>query len=601
MASSADATASIVNSLMHHRQGGESESFSRSAIQSLVKKLKEKRDELDALITAITTNGATQSACVTIPKTLDGRLQVASRKGFPHVIYAKIWRWPDLHKNELKQCEICIYGFDHKDKDLVCVNPYHYNRVIGPGLDLSGLTLGLAAAAAASGGQMPHNWGAFVRPQWSNGGLPQQAAGANGNGGTPSATHHYHGQHMTGYHRAPPVPPGLPHPSANGQQLPIKTNGNNHCKTEINLESSSASPSSSDSSSGSNNRTNWYKEQQQPSSLNFVPGKNLNEESSNGSGMWNKNNGDSNRMGPSTAGGPAALVAAAAVRAAAAKSAAASAGPISSQPMPEAWCSIAYFELDAQVGETNKVPSSCHVVKVDGYFSPQSNGSNGGSDRRFCLGPLTNVHRTDASEKTRRYIGRGIELEIRGEGDVWIRCLSDYAVFVSSYYLDRQAGRSPGDTVHKIYPGAGCGEGQGRGVQVFDLRQCFDQMRMQVSAAASATAAQAAAVAGALGNGPKDSEGDTGNGSAAAGSIEIGVDDLRRLCKLRLSFVKGWGPDYKQRMKIEETPCWIEVHLHRALQLSDQVLHSIPQRNPQQRQAQQQQPQQQPTQVTHPE
>lgn len=70
---------------------------------------------------------------------------------------------------------------------------------------------------------------------------------------------------------------------------------------------------------------------------------------------------------------------AAAARAAAAKSAAAaSAGPISSQPMPEAWCSIAYFELDAQVGETHKVSSNCHVVKVDGYFSPQSNGSNGG-------------------------------------------------------------------------------------------------------------------------------------------------------------------------------------------------------------------------------
>ena len=35
-----------------------------------------RREELDALITAITTNGATQTACVTIPKTLDGRLQV---------------------------------------------------------------------------------------------------------------------------------------------------------------------------------------------------------------------------------------------------------------------------------------------------------------------------------------------------------------------------------------------------------------------------------------------------------------------------------------------------------------------------------------------
>lgn len=58
--------------------------------------------------------------------------------------------------------------------------------------------------------------------------------------------------------------------------------------------------------------------------------------------------------------------------------------------------------------------------------------------------------------------------------------------------------------------------------------------------------------------------------SAAAG---IGVDDLRRLCILRLSFVKGWGPDYP-RKTIKETPCWIEINLHRALQLLDEVLHN---------------------------
>ena len=40
----------------------------------------------------------------------------------------------------------------------------------------------------------------------------------------------------------------------------------------------------------------------------------------------------------------------------------------------------------------------------------------------------------------------------------------------------------------------------------------------------------------------------------------IGVDELRKLCILRLSFVKGWGPDYP-RHDIKDTPCWIEVCL----------------------------------------
>ncbi|GFO33716.1 mothers against decapentaplegic homolog [Plakobranchus ocellatus] len=130
---SADACLSIVHSLMCHRQGGESESFAKRAIESLVKKLKEKRDELDSLITAITTNGAHPSKCVTIQRTLDGRLQVAGRKGFPHVIYARIWRWPDLHKNELKHVKFCQFAFDLK-QDSVCINPYHYERVVSPGI-----------------------------------------------------------------------------------------------------------------------------------------------------------------------------------------------------------------------------------------------------------------------------------------------------------------------------------------------------------------------------------------------------------------------------------------------------------------------------------
>ena len=47
-----------------------------------MKKLKEKRNELDNLITAITTNGAHSTKCVTIPRTLDGRLQIAGMDVF---------------------------------------------------------------------------------------------------------------------------------------------------------------------------------------------------------------------------------------------------------------------------------------------------------------------------------------------------------------------------------------------------------------------------------------------------------------------------------------------------------------------------------------
>ena len=71
--------------------------------------------------------------CVTIPRSLDGRLQVSHRKGLPHVIYCRVWRWPDLQSHhELKALECCEYPFGAKQKD-VCINPYHYKRVDSPG------------------------------------------------------------------------------------------------------------------------------------------------------------------------------------------------------------------------------------------------------------------------------------------------------------------------------------------------------------------------------------------------------------------------------------------------------------------------------------
>ncbi|XP_065605063.1 LOW QUALITY PROTEIN: mothers against decapentaplegic homolog 4 [Cyrtonyx montezumae] len=530
---SSDACLSIVHSLMCHRQGGENESFAKRAIESLVKKLKEKKDELDSLIAAITTNGAHPSKCVTIQRTLDGRLQVAGRKGFPHVIYARLWRWPDLHKNELKHAKFCQFAFDLK-YDSVCVNPYHYERVVAPAIGLSIPTTVPPARLVKEEFvhdcvqmEVPHGAKQAPRPNTEpyRPALPPpqlpESPHAPGSlyptlpisppvapGGSLLPLPHSEGL----LHIACPTPPPAQPPPQNGFPAPPKPPYH-------------SSPSWSSSSAA------IYA----PSLGGPQPPTQPSSRSHSQPPLHHPNH----YWPPHHSSAPYQP-------------------PVSTHPGPEFWCSIAYFEMDVQVGEIFKVPSSCPVVVVDGYVDPS------GGDR-FCLGQLSNVHRTDASERARLHIGKGVQLECRGEGDVWMRCLSDHAVFVQSYYLDREAGRAPGDAVHKIYPGAY--------IKVFDLRQCHRQMQQQAATAQAAAAAQAAAVAGNIpGPGSVGGIAPAVGLSAAAG---IGVDDLRRLCILRLSFVKGWGPDYP-RQSIKHTPCWIEVHLHRALQLLDEVLHAMP-------------------------
>lgn len=76
-----------------------------------------------------------QTHCFPYPlplRSLDGRLQVSHKKGLPHVIYCRLWRWPDLQsQHELKPIDSCEYSFNSK-KDEVCVNPFHYERIESP-------------------------------------------------------------------------------------------------------------------------------------------------------------------------------------------------------------------------------------------------------------------------------------------------------------------------------------------------------------------------------------------------------------------------------------------------------------------------------------
>lgn len=482
---SADACLSIVHSLMCHRQGGEPESFAKRAIESLVKKLKEKRDELDSLIAAVTTNGAHTSKCVTIQRTLDGRLQVAGRKGFPHVIYAKIWRWPDLHKNELKHVKYCQYAFDLKC-DSVCVNPYHYERIVSPGIDLSGLSLtpsvgvsqmspgalganpyaalmsppkdqlettssgktfanldtanpasayALHASATVSGwsahpqatcaGTLPGSTSslatlasygsgssgadmlnaqqqqpnavsnASLRPLigsepsfWTIGGGTAGGGGVGASGGNSSAGP---GGGSTG---APPQPPS-------------SSSSSSTASSSASSSSSASAASATVSNPLDNNSETMANRPTSRGSLNSVshnPNNNnsLHQHNSHHHQLHPQHNNNSGPMLTTLPNASALSLA----------SATGNTGPatISSLPPPEIWCSIAYFEADQQVGETFKVSSSYGAVVVDGYVDPS------GGDR-FCLGALSNVHRTVSSEKARLHIGKGVQLDLIGEGN----------------------------------------------------------------------------------------------------------------------------------------------------------------------------------------
>ncbi|XP_035309464.1 mothers against decapentaplegic homolog 1-like isoform X1 [Cricetulus griseus] len=124
-------TSPAVKRLLGWKQCDEEEKWAEKAVDVLVKKLKKKKGAMEEMEKALSCPGQ-PSNCVTIPCSLDGRLQVSHRKGLPHVIYCRVWRWPDLQSHhELKPLDCCEFPFSSKQKE-VCINPYHYKRVESP-------------------------------------------------------------------------------------------------------------------------------------------------------------------------------------------------------------------------------------------------------------------------------------------------------------------------------------------------------------------------------------------------------------------------------------------------------------------------------------
>lgn len=77
-------TSPAVKKLLGWKQGDEEEKWAEKAVDSLVKKLKKRKGAIEELERALSCPGQ-PSKCVTIPRSLDGRLQVSLMPSFKDI------------------------------------------------------------------------------------------------------------------------------------------------------------------------------------------------------------------------------------------------------------------------------------------------------------------------------------------------------------------------------------------------------------------------------------------------------------------------------------------------------------------------------------
>lgn len=367
-------TTPAVKRLLGWKQGDEEEKWAEKAVDSLVKKLKKKPGQIDNLENALKSQSS-ESACICIPRSLDGRLQVSHRKGLPHVIYCRVWRWPDLQSHhELKSTENCRFPFESKQKE-VCVNPYHYKRVETPVLPpvlVPRNSEFVESHTLVSNGRSMHP---FMEKQLHEQMQQNSIIGMS--------------NHMF--------------MSMNPQMNPMIFSPYNNSNSRVmspeitSLANSIASPHS---------HRLEIKEENLNNSLDHNPSSNENRPTGAAQPQPTQTQ-NSHQETNSTQDHQLNIVSSASPN-----------HPNTHEEIsysePEFWCKICYYELNTRVGEAFQSGNS-HVI-VDGFTDPCNNPS------RFCLGLLSNVNRNSTIENTRRHIGRGLHIYYVG-GEVYWKVL----------------------------------------------------------------------------------------------------------------------------------------------------------------------------------
>ena len=337
-------------------------------------------------------NPGRPSKCVTIMRSLDGRLQVSHRKGLPHVIYCRIFRWPDLQTHhELRPIETCEFSFNSKQTE-VCINPYHYERVDIPILPA---VLVPKHAEFSTGHSVIHQQ---QSSQQNNFNYPTNQ---NNSFLKINPNQNYENYYSTSACNTPDIPKENYQTYSNQQQLHQQqwsTPYNQAYATNLYSNSSSSNGNYYSSSYGSPQTLS-------DESVDMSPSNNQSYNNTTDIEHYQNQN---------------------------------------YQEKPCSWCSLVYYELNSRIGEI--FHSFGNEIFVDGYTSPCSDRT-----RRFSLGAFSNVNRSSTIENCRRHIGKGIHL-YNDNGDVYVECLSESPIFIQSRNCNYDRGFHP-NTVCKLLSG----------------------------------------------------------------------------------------------------------------------------------------------------
>lgn len=338
-------SSSTSKTLLKWKQSGEQEEWSAKAVDTLIKKLKKQPgDGIKNLEHALKTQSE-QSHCVTIPRSIDGRLQVnlnqykifclflchcesnhihnhwysqiqvSNCKALPHVIYGRVWRWPDLQSHhELKAVKRCKYPFSAR-KPEICINPYHYERV-------------------ENNSMLPPIL------------VPRQ------------------NEFAPGYSLLPAQQMPEPH------QTQYNMNYANNGFGPINGFSTSSCSSGQNSpmSSVSQHSPAVYQQQSfQYSTMNATPSPPFCQQNH----TFQQNQPEVEQV---------------------------------HYIEPEYWANVAYYELNHRVGEQFRCNTNSYSLTIDGFTHPSCNTSN-----RFCLGQLSNVNRNSTVSVTDQFESEDVQ------------------------------------------------------------------------------------------------------------------------------------------------------------------------------------------------